>query len=182
MAKKQSNPKTTKSGYDSQIDASPSIVSEPVFSYTYVQDPISARTIGLMGMEGKKEFASIRNNNDFIGLIRNGIPKQAMTYLMDATDLSLIEMANIIHTTDRTLRRYSPAQKLPQEQSEGIVELASLYSRGEEVFGTMARFRQWMDSVLLAFGNKKPKEFLDTSIGIRMILDELGRIEHGVLA
>jgi len=39
-----------------------------------------------------------------------------------------------------------------------------------------------MNTVLLPFGNKKPKEFLDTSLGIRMILDELGRIEHGILA
>jgi len=60
--------------------------------------------------------------------------------------------------------------------------MAKLYSRGEEVFGNMEKFREWMNTVLLPFGNKKPKEFLDTSLGIRMILDELGRIEHGILA
>ena len=92
------------------------------------------------------------------------------------------EMASIIHTSDRTLRRYTPQQKLSQEQSERMVEMARLYSRGEEVFGTMEQFRQWMDSVLLPFGNKKPKEFLDTSLGIAMIMDELGRIEHGIFA
>jgi uncharacterized protein (DUF2384 family) len=39
-----------------------------------------------------------------------------------------------------------------------------------------------MDTVLLPFGNKKPKQFLDTSLGIAMIMDELGRIEHGIFA
>ena len=158
------------------------IVSEPSFAYGYVQDSAAARTIGIMGMEGKKDFTHIKNENDFISVIRTGIPKQAMTHLMEVADITLTEMASIIHTSDRTLRRYTPQQKLSQDQSERMVEMARLYSRGEDVFGTMAQFRQWMDSVLLPFGNKKPKEFLDTSLGIGMIMNELGRIEHGIFA
>ncbi len=158
------------------------IVSEPDAGYRFIQDPIATRTILLMGMQGKKDFAGIRNENDFIGVIRSGIPKQAMNHLMDIADISLIEMASIVHTSDRTLRRYTPQQKLSQDQSERLVEMARLYSRGEEVFGTMERFRQWMDTILLPFGNKKPKAFLDTSLGIGMIMDELGRIEHGIFA
>src|SRR5690606_4246286 len=122
--------------------------------------------IGLMGMEGKRGFAGIKNDNDFISIIRNGIPKQAMTYLMDIADITLAEMASIVHTSDRTLRRYTPQQKLSQEQSERMVEMAKLYSRGEEVFGSMDRFKEWMNTILLPFGNKKPKAFLDTSLGI----------------
>ena len=105
-----------------------------------------------------------------------------MTPLMDIADISLNEMASIVHTSDRTLRRYTSQQNLSQEQSERVVEMARLYSRGEEVFGTLDKFRQWKDATLLPFGNKKPKAFLDTSLGIGMIMDELGRIEHGILA
>ena len=158
------------------------IVSEPVTAYGGMQDAIAMRTIGLMGMNGKQDFATIRNENDFISIIRTGIPKQAMTHLMNVADISLNEMAAIVHTSDRTLRRYGPNQKLSQEQSERMVEMARLYSRGEEVFGTLQEFRQWMDTALLPFGNKKPKEFLDTSLGIAMIMDELGRIQHGIFA
>ncbi len=157
-------------------------VNEPAAAYMNAQNSAAARTVLLMGMSGKKDFAGISNDSDFISIIRNGIPKQAMTHLMEIADISLTEMAMIIHTSDRTLRRYTPQQKLSQEQSERMVEMAKLYSRGEEVFGTMELFRQWMDSTLLPFGNKKPKEYLDTSIGIGMILDELGRIEHGIFA
>ena len=57
-----------------------------------------------------------------------------------------------------------------------------LNNRGTEVFGSLDQFEQWMDTVLIPFGNKKPKEFLGTPDGLNMILDELGRIEHGVLA
>ena len=147
-----------------------------------MQDISISRIIGLMGMNGKNDFGAIKNENDFISIIRTGIPKQAMTHLMDVADMSLNEMAVIVHTSDRTLRRYGAQDKLSQEQSERMVEMARLYSRGEEVLGSMPEFKQWMDTVLLPFGNKKPKEFLDTSLGIAMIMDELGRIQHGIFA
>ena len=170
-------------GYDPHNDDRAAIVSEPASAYGFpFQDARALRTIGLMGMEGKKDFAAIRNDNDFISIIRAGIPKRAMTHLMEVADISLIEMASIIHTSDRTLRRYTENQKLSQEQSERMVEMARLYSRGEEVFGSMNDFKIWMDSILLPFGNKKPKEFLDTSLGIAMIMDELGRIQYGIFA
>ena len=172
----------TPKGYYPQPDEETGIVSEPVTAYGAMQDTTCTRTIGIMGMQGKRDFMGIKNDNDFIDVIRTGIPKQAMTHLMEIADITLTEMANIIHTSDRTLRRYTAQQKLSQDQSERMVEMARVYSRGEEVFGTMEDFRQWMDSKLLPFGNKKPKEFLDTSLGISMILDELGRIEHGILA
>ena len=155
-------------------------VNEPMVAYQLT--PASNKTVIMMGLSGKKEYDAIRSENDFISAIRTGIPKQAMTHLMTVADLSLLEMAAITHTSDRTLRRYKPQQKLSQEQSERMIELAKVYSRGEEVFGSMDAFRQWMDTVLLPFGNKRPKEFLDTSIGINMIMDEIGRIEHGIFA
>jgi len=158
------------------------IVHEPDVAYGRIHAPEADRALVLMGMEGKRDFAHIKNENDFISVIRTGIPKQAMTHLMHIADISLAEMASIIHTSDRTLRRYTPQQKLSQDQSERMVEMARLYSRGEEVFGSMEKFKDWMDASLLPFGNKKPKAFLDTSLGIAMIMNELGRIEHGIFA
>ncbi|WP_217452298.1 antitoxin Xre/MbcA/ParS toxin-binding domain-containing protein [Mucilaginibacter humi] len=39
-----------------------------------------------------------------------------------------------------------------------------------------------MDTVSIPLGNVKPKDLLDTAFGINSIYDELGRIEHGILA
>ncbi len=156
----------------------PKVVEEPMIAYSNT----AMRTIGMMGMIGKKDYGSIKNENDLIDVIRTGVPRRVMDNLMTITDISMTEMAAIIHTSDRTLRRYTPSQKLSQEQSERMVELARLYSRGEEVFGSLLEFRQWMNTELVAFGNKKPKNYLDTSLGIAMITDELGRIQNGIFA
>jgi putative toxin-antitoxin system antitoxin component (TIGR02293 family) len=165
---------------DAELPAS--IVSEPHMEYLAVVRAKAPRSAVLMGMDGNKDYASLNNDNDTIGLIRRGIPRQAMTNLMAIADLTLLEMAAITHTSDRTLRRYKPQEKLPQEQSERLIELANLYARGEEVLGTMDAFVRWMDTELLPLGQLRPKDYLDTSIGIRLLMDELGKIQHGIFA
>lgn len=139
-------------------------------------------TIVMLGMQRNARFKAVENDNDFIELIRDGVPKEAMSNLMIKTGITAMEMANITHTSDRTLRRYESKDKLPQEQSERVIELAKLYGKGTEVFGNLDYFKEWMSSTLIPLGNKKPKEFLDTSLGIDLLMKELGRIEHGVFA
>lgn len=140
------------------------------------------KTVAMMGMQRNAQFKSITSDNDFIALIREGVPKEAMSNLMTKTGITTIEMASITHTSDRTLRRYESKDKLPQEQSERVIELARLYSKGSEVLGSLEYFKEWMNATLIPLGNKKPKEFLDTSLGIDMLMKELGRIEHGIFA
>lgn len=150
-------------------------------SNSMLQNFIS-RSIHLLGMSSFPSFSKVNNSTDFISVIRTGIPKKALDNLMDNTGITIPEISKIIRTSDRTLRRYAATQKLNPEQSERLIELAKLYSRGEEVFGSMEGFKTWMDSSVMALDNKKPKEFLDTSIGIDLLMNELGRIEHGIFA
>jgi len=138
--------------------------------------------IDFMGMSGKKHFTDLGNEADFIQLIRKGVPKKVLDHLMTRIGLTSSEMAFILHVSDRTLRRHTPQTLLNQEQSERLIELARLYSRGEDVFGGLESFKRWMNSPILALGNVLPKDLLDTSLGIDMLMDELGRMEHGVFA
>jgi putative toxin-antitoxin system antitoxin component (TIGR02293 family) len=139
------------------------------------------RSLELMGLSQQKSFV-IHNSLDFVTIIRNGVPKKALDTLLDKTGITTGEIAEIIHTSDRTLRRYTAQQKLNPDQTERVIQLAHLYSRGEEVFESLDSFKEWMNSKVIALGNKKPKEFLDTSIGIDYLMEELGRIEHGIFA
>lgn len=168
-------------------------VEEPAVAYasSYALSPVNGvkkegnyikRSLALMGVAAITPFNTVENVSDFIHCIREGVPKKALDNIIEITGINATEMANIVRTSDRTLRRYSPKQKLNAEQSERVIELAKVYSRGEEVFGSLDAFREWMNSTVMALGNKKPKEFLDTSMGIEMLMDELGRIEHGIFA
>lgn len=181
--KKSSVVTKTKNG----IGAVGNVLAEPAAAYHIKQQPSTTqrfyqRSVSLLGMEGSKAYTHISNNTDFIAVIRNGVPKKALDTLMDNTGITVNEIAAIIRTSDRTLRRYTPQQKLDPSQSERVIELAKLYSRGEDVFGSMDSFIEWMNSSIMALGDKRPKEFLDTSVGIDMLMDELGRIEQGIFA
>jgi putative toxin-antitoxin system antitoxin component (TIGR02293 family) len=140
------------------------------------------RSVDLMGMANEKTFMHVANDKDLIPVIRAGVPKKALDTLVTKTGINKNELPNILSTSERTLRRYSEKQKLNPEQSERIIELAKLYSRGEDVFGNLDAFKEWMEGSVMALGNKKPIEFLDTSLGIQLLMDELGRIEHGIFA
>ncbi|MCU0395969.1 MAG: DUF2384 domain-containing protein [Chitinophagaceae bacterium] len=118
----------------------------------------------------------------YLSVIRGGLPRHSLDALLEKTGLTLHEMSQILDTTDRTLRRHEPGTLLSREHSERLLEIARLYSRGEEVFGSLDVFRAWMGSPIPALGGLQPKSFLDTSLGIGLLMSELGRIEHGVFA
>jgi putative toxin-antitoxin system antitoxin component (TIGR02293 family) len=105
-----------------------------------------------------------------------------VTTLAQKISLTLQELAGIMHMSERTLQRYEDDAVLKTEYAEKAVELARLYTRGQEVFGSMDKFKLWMKTPGHVFKGDTPVSLLDTSIGFDLVLRELGRIEHGVFA
>jgi putative toxin-antitoxin system antitoxin component (TIGR02293 family) len=136
---------------------------------------------GYLGIAGGSIYGPNTEERQ-LKLIRGGLTRGSLDTLMNKTGLDIYELADILEITDRTLRRYTSNEVLNKRLSERALEIAKLYSRGEEVFGDAPSFKQWMDTEVPALGHRKPKSFLDTSLGIQMLMDELGRIEHGVFA
>jgi putative toxin-antitoxin system antitoxin component (TIGR02293 family) len=128
---------------------------------------------------GNSGFAP-REFSGLVSLIKSGITRKSLDELLEVTGLTLHEIASFMHLNERTLRNYSPGTLLAPEPSERAIEIAFLYEKGKEVFGSLDAFRVYVDSPIPALGMKKPKEFFDTSVGIHFLMDELGRIQHGV--
>jgi putative toxin-antitoxin system antitoxin component (TIGR02293 family) len=118
-----------------------------------------------------------------IELVRQGISYKDFNKIADDTPFTLTEWANYLQLSERTLQRNQKEKKSFQPiQSERIVELSMLYHYGVEVFGDKKNFNTWLDSKSISLGGRIPKDLFDTKFGMSMIWDELGRIEHGVLA
>lgn len=122
----------------------------------------------------------LNSDIDVLHLIKKGISKKALNATIQMMGISLDEMAEILHVSERTLRRFNDDTKLNTEQSERIMELTKLYYHAEEVLGSLDNVKVWMNTPILALGQQCPKYFLDTSLGIGMLNDILGRIEHGI--
>ncbi|GBL34478.1 hypothetical protein EMGBS15_00730 [Filimonas sp.] len=153
-------------------DVEDSIAGEAVVAYT----PQASNRYKALTKTSKVVYTDM----DMLTLIRKGVSKKMMDDMMDTMDITIEEMSAILHVSTRTLRRYDQTTSLNMEQSERIIELSDLYGYGEKVLDNLNNFKIWIDTPMLALGQKKPKEFLDTSVGIRMIKNILGRIEHGV--
>jgi putative toxin-antitoxin system antitoxin component (TIGR02293 family) len=119
---------------------------------------------------------------DIVRLTRQGLPKSGLMSMAKKISLTLQELAGIMHISERTLQRYDDDAIIKTEYAEKAVELARLYTRGEEVFGSLDKFTSWMKTPSLVFKNESPVSLLDTSVGFDIVFKELGRIEHGVFA
>ena len=119
---------------------------------------------------------------DLLQLARKGITKKALLALAKKISLTLEEIATVLHISERTLQRYTPTTLVKTEYADKAIELARLYERGIEVLGSEKAFSGWIKTPNLALGGEIPFNLLDTRIGFKMILDILGRIEHGVFS
>ena len=116
---------------------------------------------------------------DLLEIANEGVSKQSLVYFCDKIDLSLKAIANLLDTSERTIQR---RDNLSRDKSEHLLQLAEVYSKGEEVFTSLERFNIWLKSSCVALNRKKPISLLNSRYGIQMVMSELGKIEHGVFA
>lgn len=116
---------------------------------------------------------------DFINLSRKGLSMSIFKKIQQYTSLTTKEISEILPVSERQLVRYKDDHVLRKDISSHLIQLVELFERGFEVFGE-EKFKKWIRSEVRALGNNSPIELLDTSIGVQMVNDILGRIEHGV--
>ena len=135
------------------------------------------------GIYGLSYDALLEDDYRVMTLSEKGISQNLFYALKDVSPFNLEEWARFLHLSRRTIIRYKNEQK-PFEtlSTDRIIEISKLIKRGVEVFGTTKNFNYWLRSPVFALGNVPPMDFLQSSFGIKIILDQLGRIEHGILA
>ncbi|WEK18427.1 MAG: DUF2384 domain-containing protein [Candidatus Pedobacter colombiensis] len=149
-------------------------LSEPAVAYGALNQ---TSLLGLLGSN-----YAVSTDFDLLNLARKGVSKKALVSLVKRISLTIQEVAGIMHISERTLQRYTPSTLIKTEHAEKAIELARLYQRGTEVFGTLDNFNDWMKTPNYTLNGETPLSLLDTSIGFELILQTLGRIEYGVFS
>ena len=119
---------------------------------------------------------------DIIEAIRKGLKRETVDYVARVLEVNASEMSRFLHVSPRTLHRYKPGEVLSPDTSDHLVQVYRVYMRALDVFNDDKKALRWLKYPSLALGNISPFELLDTSAGVEMVLDELGRIEHGIFA
>ncbi|REE01757.1 antitoxin Xre/MbcA/ParS toxin-binding domain-containing protein [Marinoscillum furvescens] len=113
----------------------------------------------------------------FYTLAAKATSKSYIKYLLGFTKMTVEELIELLPVSIDTYKRKKVFQP---PVTEKILEIEEVYREGLDAFGE--GFYQWMQTPNITFGNVPPKKLLQNSFGIRMLLQQIGRMQHGVLA
>lgn len=118
-----------------------------------------------------------------IEVIRRGVPYSFFNDILELAPLRLEDWLKLLNISSKTLTRYKQnKQKFRPLQSEKIIGMAEVTHAGLEVFGSMEKFRLWLDTPSFSLGNARPIDLLKDSYGKDLVLTELNNINYGILA
>jgi putative toxin-antitoxin system antitoxin component (TIGR02293 family) len=118
-----------------------------------------------------------------IAIIQQGLPYYFFDIIQDYAPFKTEDWLGFLDISSKTLARYKEGEKkFKPLQSEKIIEIAEVTHAGLEVFGNMDKFSLWLNTPNFALGKLKPQDLLRDSYGKELVLAELARINHGILA
>jgi putative toxin-antitoxin system antitoxin component (TIGR02293 family) len=136
----------------------------------------------ILGGKKAPQVVSVASRMDLMELGERGVTKDALLRLARYLDFTMSQMAEVLPVTERTIQRYSLKRRFNKVVSEHILKIAEVAARGSEVFGAREKFLSWLKSPSPALGKRTPASLLGSGFGTEMLLDELGRIEHGIVS
>ncbi len=74
------------------------------------------------------------------------------------------------------------ANRLLKRHKKHLAALITVQKRSMEVFDRTELAEGWLKSPVFALGGNTPMELMITDKGIDLVLNELGRIEHGIVS
>ncbi|MEX2572899.1 MAG: antitoxin Xre/MbcA/ParS toxin-binding domain-containing protein [Balneolaceae bacterium] len=123
---------------------------------------------------------AVQTRMDLIDLARKGITKRSLRRLSEISSITVKELAELLPISLRQFQRYDEEKRMKRDVSEHVILIAEVFLKGMDIFDSPEELKLWLKSPLLSFGQRTPFGLLDTSYGVQMVMDELGRMEHGV--
>ncbi|MEN9569060.1 MAG: hypothetical protein RL172_291 [Bacteroidota bacterium] len=103
--------------------------------------------------------------------------------IADKTPFTQAEWAAMLHISERTLQRYAKNNgSFAPINAERAMQIDTVIKRGKEVFGDINKFYNWLKNNPIMLEGQLSFESLTSAHGINMVLTQLGRLEHGILA
>ncbi|MFC5283808.1 antitoxin Xre/MbcA/ParS toxin-binding domain-containing protein [Pedobacter alpinus] len=115
-------------------------------------------------------------------VIKGGLSSKSLNDLLLISGSTRFDMAKNLDLTEPTLRKHlGNPKELSTSLSEHVLFLLELYDKGIDTFGSIDNFKNWLPQHNIGIG-AKPSDLLDSITGINIVINELNRIDHGILA
>jgi putative toxin-antitoxin system antitoxin component (TIGR02293 family) len=127
----------------------------------------------------KKLGRTLASENDLREAIREGFPPAVLDALVQASGLTLKELARALDLSARSLQRRRRSGRLARYESDRLYRLARIVALAGDCLGDHLRAVRWLKRPNRALGGIAPVEALDTELGARQVENILGRIAYG---
>ena len=114
-----------------------------------------------------------------VEIVAHGLPYDAVERLASTLGLSMEKLCQIIPVSRRTLARYRGGD-LDAHLSDHLLMIGRVYERAVEVLESPEYALLWLKAPNYAFRSHTPLDYLSSFAGAQEVLDELGRLQHGV--
>lgn len=125
-------------------------------------------------------YQSIDENLRLIKRARSGITKAQLYRFTSEAGLTMKQLGQLLHVSERTLQRLTDDEHLPVITSDRFLQVVRVFAQAMVVFGSTQKACKWIHSGIPALGGQSPFSMLDTSFGIDKVYTELHRMMHGV--
>jgi putative toxin-antitoxin system antitoxin component (TIGR02293 family) len=127
------------------------------------------------------DMAEIPDSMKIIDLVRSGLPGSTLRKVAEAYQMPKADMYNLLHISAKTGQRIA-TKKLDKDKSDHLIQMVKVFSRTNAVFKDSDKAMNWLKSPCYALGDQIPVQLLDTSEGMELVMNALGRIEYGLFA
>lgn len=118
-----------------------------------------------------------------IRAMRLGAPADIVSSVADRLGISQDKLFERLRLPKSTLKgRVSKGQPLAAVEQDRIYRVNRVFERANEVLEDEEAARNWIIRENRSLGGESPLSLLDTEAGYELVLDTLGRIEHGVIS
>lgn len=124
-----------------------------------------------------KEPSLAYGESNYFRLANQSISKN---YIKQVLSFAQLTVAELIAIAPISIDTYKRKTEFNASVTEKVLEVEEVYKKGINAFGD--GFHAWMRTINPALGGIVPKSLLVNSFGTRRLINEIGRMEHGVLA
>ena len=122
----------------------------------------------------------IRSDFEMEEAIRAGLPVAAVESVVREGTLRPSELYDLVVPRRTLAHRKRQGRPLTADQSDRLTRVVRVAARAEEAIGDVEKARRWLRKPNRGLRGRTPLELLENDVGVRIVEQVLGRIEHGL--
>ena len=122
----------------------------------------------------------IRSDFEMEEAIRDGLPVAAVESVVREGTLRPSELYDLVVPRRTLAHRKRQGRPLTADQSDRLTRVVRVAARAEEAIGNVEKARRWLRKPNRGLRGRTPLKLLENDVGVRIVEQVLGRIEHGL--